>query len=318
MGSDSSPQELFKGVLQAAAQRKNASTFVIFATPPALKELDSLAYEAALKAQLEFHPVESVITMDEEPLSAVRQKKGASLLVGLRYLKEGLLDAFVSAGNTGALITASRIILRTFPGFRRPALLAQLPTKTGTLALIDAGGNIENSVATLVQYARMGVAYQRCFSGIEIPSVGLLNIGTEVQKGTALLKKVYEELEAFSSNTKNRFCFKGNIEARDLFEGKVDLLVTDGFTGNILLKAIEGTASYTLNCYLDCLQDSEVRNQLQAQFDYMEYPGALVAGVNGLVIKCHGNSSKKSIYKALCTAMTLVERNLVNQLSSNY
>ncbi|MBA3237082.1 MAG: phosphate acyltransferase PlsX [Parachlamydiaceae bacterium] len=317
MGSDSSPKELFKGVIQAAEQRGDTSTFVVFATPVALATLESSKYEDSLNVHIEFHPVDHEISMDEEPLSAVRRKKNASLLVGLRFLKEGHLDALVSSGNTGALITASRIILTTFPGIQRPALLALLPTKKGTVALIDAGGNIENSVATLVQYAQMGVAYQRCFSNIKIPTVGLLNIGTEVRKGTLLLRGVYAELEALSIQKNSGFYFKGNVEARELFEGKVDLLVTDGFTGNILLKAVEGTASYTLGCFLNHLQDPEARDQLQAQFDYVEYPGALVCGVKGIVIKCHGNASKKSIYKAICTAMTLVERNLISQLSEN-
>lgn len=315
MGSDNSPQELFQGVLQAASQKGDTSTFVVFATPAALTELDSIARKASLKAQFEFHPVDSYISMEEEPLSAVRRKKGASLLVGLRFLKQGHLDALVSAGNTGALITASRIILTTFPEIRRPALLALLPTKTGSVALIDAGGNIENSATALIQYTRMGIAFQRCFSEIETPTVGLLNIGTETSKGTSLLREVNAELKTLSDKPESGFSFKGNIEARDLFEGKVDLLVTDGFTGNVLLKAVEGTASYILSSFLEHLQNNEAKNQLQAQFDYVEYPGALVCGVKGLVIKCHGNASKKSIYKAICTATTLVEKNLISHLS---
>ncbi len=311
MGSDNSPLLLFEGVSQAAQHLEDSIHFVVIATWQMIKTLKSMIMYPTLQVRIEFVIAEEVILMDEDPLGAVRRKKNSSLMVGMRLLKRGYLDAFVSAGNTGAVITAAKITLPLLPGIRRPALLALLPTRDKMVAIIDVGGNVKSTLESLIQYTCMGIAYQRCCCGIEVPSVGLLNIGTESHKGTLLLRQTYAKLKALSDADKpQKFRFAGNIEARELFDGKIDLLVTDGFTGNVLLKTVEGTAAFILDCFSKSSQDQASMTALQKSFNYTEYPGALVCGVDKIVVKCHGNASKESINSAILGAITLVEKKL--------
>lgn len=316
MGSDSSPQELFLGVLQAAAQYGSEFSFVVFATPEVVEQLSAVASQSTDRAQLIFHAVEEFIEMHEDPLLAVRRKKNCSLRVGMHLLKLKKIDAFVSAGNTGALIICSRVILSKLPFIQRPALLILLPANKKMVAIVDAGGNIKDTATSLLQYAHMGIAYQRCCAGIACPSVGLLNIGIESNKGPALHRQVYAALESQSKETK-LFQFAGNIEARDLFDGKIDVLVTDGFTGNVMLKAIEGTAAFVLNSVINQLQTPETLDSFQSRFDYSEYPGALVCGVDGVVVKCHGNASAKSIHNAIRGSISVLEKKLIPQIKED-
>lgn len=320
MGSDSSPQNLFQGVLKAAAQYPSESVFVVFATTEVVEQLTTRFVESPGKALVAFHPVEEVIFMHDDPLLAVRRKKKSSLRVGMHLLKQKRIDAFVSAGNTGALITCAKVMLPMWPSIRRPALLTLLPTKKKMLAIVDAGGNIKDTATSLLQYAYMGIAYQRCCAGITCPSVGLLNIGVESNKGPALLRQVYAALEAqakHSDSSGKKFHFAGNIEARELFDGNIDVLVSDGFTGNVMLKAIEGTAAFVLNSILDQLQAPTTVESFQSRFDYSEYPGALVCGVDGVVVKCHGNASAKSIYNAICGTISMLEKKLIPQIKDD-
>lgn len=320
MGSDSSPQELFLGVLQAAARYNSEFHFVVFATAEIIEQLSVMTLESPGKAQVFFHAVQEFIEMHEDPLLAVRRKKNCSLRIGMHLLKLKRIDAFVSAGNTGALIICSRVMLSKLPFIKRPALLILLPTKKKMLAIVDAGGNIKDTATSLLQYAYMGIAYQRCCAGIACPSVGLLNIGTEAYKGPALLRQVYSALESQSkevSASGKQFHFAGNIEARELFDGGVDVLVSDGFTGNVMLKAVEGTAAFVLDSIRDKFQAPKTEDSYQSRFDYSEYPGALVCGVDGVVVKCHGNASAKSIYNAVCGAISILEKKLIPQIKED-
>lgn len=313
MGSDAPPQQLFQGVLRAAEYYSQVE-FVVLATPALIELLSIMANEAC--AKLLFHAAKDAISMEDDPLLAVRRKKDSSLMAGMRLLKTGEVDVLVSAGNTGALIASASILLRAFSGIRRPALLALLPSAEKMLAVIDVGGSVKSTSASLVQCAHMGIAYQQCCAGIEMPTVGLLNIGSEASKGTSQLKETYMTLQSFSELSRSKFHFAGNVEARDIFDGQIDVLVTDGFTGNILLKAVEGTAAFVLNSIVDQLQDpspSAVKS-LQSRFDDIEYSGALVCGVDGIVIKCHGNASEKSIYSAICQSISLLKRELIQQM----
>lgn len=322
MGSDSSPQELFLGVLQAAAQKGVKFQYVVFATAPVIEELSAMTSRNPENAQLHFHAVEEYIEMHEDPLLAVRRKKKSSLRVGMHLLRQRQIDAFVSAGNTGALITCSRVMLPRLPSIRRPALLIMLPTKQKMLAVVDVGGNIKETATSLLQYAYLGIAYQRCCAGIDTPSVGVLNIGAEANKGPALLRQVYAMLESRSkgiSATGKKFHFAGNIEARELFDGKIDVLITDGFTGNVLLKAIEGTAAFVLDSLSNQvqMQTQSTLHTFQTRFDSSEHPGALLCGVDGVVVKCHGNASAKSIYSAVCGAISILEKKLIPQIKED-
>ena len=315
MGSDTSPRVLFEAVLQAAQHFDASHTFIVLATKDVVEELSNLkhlVFSSTAHAHIEFHLVSDVITMCDEPLSAVRHKKGSSLVVGIRLLKKHLIDALISAGNTGALITGVTLSLPMLPGINRPALLAMLPTEKGSMAMIDVGGNVSCKAHHLVQFANMGAAVQRCSKGIAIPKVGLMNIGVESKKGTSELRQAYQVLQQFENSPKMKF--EGNIEAREVLKGKVDVLVTDGFTGNVLLKSIEGVSAFILDhIWESCGVNASDKlkhslHQLQSHFRYDEYPGAIVCGVDGVVVKCHGNSSQKAFFNGIKGAVLLVQK----------
>lgn len=319
MGSESSPRTLYQAVLAVAERAEDSDTFVVYATENAASEfIDIQASEVSSKVDLRF--TSDFITMDDEPLSAVRFKKEASLAVGIRQLQRKEIDAFVTAGNTGALIASAVFSMPLLQGFERTSLLAILPTQNKPLAMVDVGGSLAYDAKTLVQYAHLGAAYQRCSLGIEIPTIGLLNIGAESKKGTPEIREAYRILEAQSRNPEARIRFLGNIEGREAFQGKVDVLVTDGFTGNVLLKTTEGISSFIFDYLQKALKNNpskdlhESLNSLQSHFDYEEYPGALVCGIDGIVIKCHGAVSSKGMQHSILEAMTLVKNGLLNKL----
>ena len=240
-------------------------------------------------------------------MPAVRRKKDSSLIAGLTFLKNHLIDGFVTAGNTGALIAGSALILPFFLELDVQALLATLPTKKGNVSVIDVGGTVASRADRLVQFARMGVVYQQTCFGIERPRVGLLNIGVESRKGTAEVRKAYDLLKADREISME---FVGNVEGREVFDG-MDVLVTDGFSGNVFLKTSEGVYSFIIDRLKDVLQTLSldqkevVYRALQLEFDYEEYMGAIVCGVEGIAIKCHGRSSSKAMLNGIRGAVGL-------------
>lgn len=318
LGSDTSPLVLIEAVFQAALTFDSSHTFVVFATPELIAEFS--ARKRALpsqKAKLEYHRVAEVIAMNDTPLAAIRQKKNSSLVVGIKLLKKQLIDGLISAGNTGALIAGASLHLPMLPHIRRPALLAMLPTNRGFTAVIDVGGNVACKSHHLVEFAKMGAAVQRCSQAIESPAIGLLNIGVESKKGTSELRHAYQLLEQHAEQY--RMIFKGNVEGREVLQGKVDVLVTDGFTGNVLLKTIEGTSAFILEYILHACQPNatsslaHVMEALQRHFNYDEYPGAIVCGIDRVLVKCHGNSSAKAFYNGIHGIITLIRNQLLKQ-----
>lgn len=294
MGGDSPPEHLFEAVVRAAKTLGSAVKLFPIATPPIIQ---SLAPKAP--PSITFCSAADVITMEDSPLAVVRKKKEASLLVGIRLLKDKKIDAFISCGNTGALIAAASLYLSRLPGIKTTALLAVLPTEKNPLAVLDVGGNLSNSSTHLFELALMGAAYQRRVLRKEKPHVGLLNIGIESKKGTIAHREAYEMLKKETS-----FEFVGNIEAREVFKGGLDVLVTDGFTGNILLKTSEGVGAFIFEALKSTFggQMPESIVQMQKRFNYEEYPGALVYGIDGIVIKAHGNASALSLYQSIIFA----------------
>lgn len=252
----------------------------------------------------EFIPAHEVIGMEEHPLLALRRKKNASMNIGMRLLKEKKIDAFVSGGNTGALVSSAKMILSTLPGILRPCLLTLMPTKKNPIAVLDVGANLHVKASHLIQFASIGAAYQK-IRGNPNPTVGLLNIGSEPLKGTSEHRLAYHQLQ-----TKTSFRFAGNIEGRSVFEGDVDVLVTDGFTGNVFLKTAEGIASLIL----DRLQVPPSEFKKFQSLHYAEYPGAILAGIRGIVIKCHGYSTPKGFTNAVLGAIELAQENFVQKL----
>jgi glycerol-3-phosphate acyltransferase PlsX len=250
----------------------------------------------------------SFIEMDEPPLPALRRKKESSLCVGLRLLREKKIDAFVSSGNTGALVSGSKLILGMHHGILRPALLAVMPTKKQPVVVLDVGANVVVKASHIIQFAYLGSAYCRAQGIASQPRVGLLNIGSEAMKGTSELRHAYQQLRALAHPP---FEFVGNVEGKTVFDGEVDVLLTDGFTGNIFLKTSEGIASLILDRFSHVLGPTEIQRlrpkiaDLQRHLHYAEYPGALLAGVRGIVVKCHGYSTPQAFINAVIGAASL-------------
>ena len=281
MGGDNPPEHLLSALAEWAPT-VSPSVELHGIGHPRLKPL--------ARSPLFFHSAPESIEMEDPPLLALRRKKQSSLLIGLRMLKEGIIDAFVSAGNTGALVSGAKVILSTFSGIQRPALLALMPTKQQPIAVLDVGANVSATADHLVQFAHLGAAYQRA-RGIAVPAIGLLNIGSEATKGAPEQKQAYKTL-------KNLPYFMGNIEGQSAFEGTVNVLVTDGFTGNVFLKTAEGV--------LDLLSVTPPQQ--------VEFAGALLIGVNGLVVKCHGAASPRSFIQTIQGAIGLAEKQFLRRI----
>jgi glycerol-3-phosphate acyltransferase PlsX len=318
MGSDCSPAFLFKAIDQAAEQFPVVS-FTVFVTQTAREDI--LAHFPLFlqkRTSIEFQIVTDVIEMQDEPLVALRHKKNSSLVLGLKLLKKRYLDGFVSAGNTGALIAGATLSLPLLSGIKRPALLATLPTEKGDVVVIDVGGNVACKAHHLVQFAQMGAAYQRCCRGGAKPRVGLLNIGVESQKGTSEVRQAYRLLQ--NDAYQHQMHFMGNVEGREVFEGIVDVVVTDGFTGNVLLKTSEGVSFFILQQFQQALkgispeQREVVLRDLHNRFDYEEYKGAIVCGIDGVVVKCHGQTSSKGLLNGVKGAIQLVQEGFISQI----
>ena len=306
MGSDNAPAALLSAAASLLPFLPPYIELIAIGTPDCEKDAKSLG--------LSFHPARESIEMEESPLLALRRKKQASLCVGLRLLKENKLGAFVSAGNTGALVSASKMILGTFPDIARPALLALMPTKKRPVAVLDVGANLQAKAAQLVQFARLGAAYQKA-RGIENPRVGILNIGSEASKGTSEIRLAYKELS-------KRSFFAGNIEGKSVFDGDVDVLVTDGFTGNVFLKTAEGIASLVLDRLharipATALKDIQGHlDDLQRHLHYAQHPGALLCGVKGTVVKCHGYSTPEAFANGIRGAIEFASSHFIEVLQT--
>lgn len=308
MGSDASPEALLQAVLGLHQKLKDKVEFVVLGTDFALKSPEEI--ETVL--------VSDVITNDDDPLQAIRKKTDSSLCVGVRMLQNKEIDAFVSAGNTGALLAYAKHCLPTLPDIIRPALIALLPTKSKEVAVIDIGANLKPKVEHLVQFAAMGIAYQKT-RGIAKPTVGLLNIGAEKKKGTPELQETYDRLQSLNRGDS---IFIGNVEGRDVFQGHVDVLVTDGFTGNVFLKTCEGIAGFILDELMKKANEElpphfkNIFNTLQQRLHYAEYPGAILCGVDGIIVKCHGDSTSRSLVSGIKGAIHLLQHNFLDNIKS--
>lgn len=302
MGNDNSPDEILRAILTL---RESETCHLI----PFISE-DAL--HLANAPGMEFVITKEFIAMDESPLVAIRRKKDSSIYQGMLHLKEGLIDAFISAGNTGALMASAKMVLPSLPNVSRPALLALLPTKKEPLAVLDVGASVDNKSEHLVQFALMGAAFQKCRKN-QKPKIALLNIGSEEQKGTSELKKAYQELKKISDAPKAKFEFVGNAEGKEVFEGLIDVLVTPGFTGNIFLKTAEGIANFIIDSLEKKVSEQglPILLDLQKRLHYDEYPGAILCGVDGIIIKCHGYSSPKAILNAIRETEKLVAENFL-------
>ncbi|MEO2204110.1 phosphate acyltransferase PlsX [Paenibacillus pabuli] len=318
MGGDHAPQATVEGAIAAAAEW--ADTQIVLVGDEA--KLEPLLNQSAAKpANLSVRHASEVIGSDDEPVKAVRRKKDASMVVAGRMLKEGEADAMISAGNTGALMTTGLLVVGRMEGIERPALAPMIPTidDVGVLAL-DLGANMDAKPEHLAQYGLMGSLYRQKVQGVDSPRVGLLNVGTEPGKGNELTKHAYPLLEQLPIR------FVGNVEARDVLTGACDVLVCDGFAGNILLKSLEGTAGAIFALLKEQFSSSlksklaaavlmpELRG-LKRKLDYTEHGGAPLLGLSRLVVKSHGSADGNAIKNAVRQARIAVQNQLVESIS---
>ena len=261
------------------------------------------------------------VKSDEKGSEALRSGKSTSMWVAINLVKEGKADAIVSAGNSGALLAMSYISLRTINEVSRPAMIAYFPTKTGLTAMLDLGANIECNSKNLIDFALMGSAFSRIILKIKNPTVALLNVGEENQKGNLILQEASVQLSKQSSPV-NYFGF---VEGDDITEGKVDVIVTDGFTGNIALKTAEGTAKFVTHLLEESFRSSLLSKigylfartslkKMREKVDPRRYNGAVMLGLNGIVVKSHGSTDKEGFSNALLVAYEMVKGDFINDL----
>jgi len=317
MGGDYAPQVVVEGACQAANDFD--SEIILVGREDALKR--ELNHHRVLGGKIFIHNATETVDMDESPVSAIKKKKDSSIQVCLNLLKEGKVDAVVSAGNTGAAVASATLTCGLLPGVKRPGISIALPTLKGMTLIMDVGANIDPKPEHLYQYAIMGEIHARFLQKKKKPSVSLLNIGEEETKGTELLKETYKMLRDSNLN------FIGNIEGRDLFTGKSDVIITDGFVGNVLLKVVESIADTTREIIERSIRSNILAkfgalllksslSQLKKDIDYSEAGGAPLLGVNGVVIISHGGSSAKAIKNAIKIAGSAVEYDVKGRIAS--
>jgi glycerol-3-phosphate acyltransferase PlsX len=309
MGTDLAPGPEVAGAIEALRAYDGDDVEIVLVGDESLIRSE-LERHAQVPHQISVHHAPDRVTADDSPASVVRRKPGSSIVVGLRLHKDGEADAFVSAGSTGAVMASSLFTLRPLPGVDRPPVGALLPTAKELCLLLDAGANIGCKPHHLIQFAHLGSVYARDAMGRPEPRVGLLNIGEEPGKGDELTVEAYELL-----GVERGINFIGNIEGRDIVGGECDVIVCDGFVGNILLKFYESVAGYVVDLLRAELQAAEDSNiDLEHVFrvlDYAEYGGAPLLGLGGVSIICHGGSPPKAIHNALAVAARAVRSGLV-------
>jgi len=296
MGGDGAPKTPVAGAAAAIAD-STEDFHVLLVGDPAAIETELAGFDS--RDRLEILPASQTIGPNERPVFAVRRKRDSSIVVGLRAVESGEADAFISAGSTGAVMAASVFILGALPGVYRPPVAALFPTMRGPTLVLDVGANISPRPHHLHQFAHLGSIYIRDLLGIENPRVGLLNVGEEMGKGGDLAVATYRLLEADTALN-----FVGNVEGHEIIEGACDVLVCEGFAGNVLVKFYESMAGTVLE-FLD-EKFAQARAELEQVFrflDYTEFGGAPLLGVNGVTIICHGASQPRAIANAIGTAV---------------
>ena len=313
MGSDRAPKPEIEGAIQAA---RHHNVRVVLVGPEPLLSAELERHPSAADLPIEVVHASEVITMEDKAAQTLRTKRDSSMRVGLRLVREGRAAGFVSAGNTGAAMSTAKLVLGMLPGVDRPALAAVFPTAMETAAcLLDVGANVDCSPENLVQFAVMGEIYFRSMFGTRRPRVGLLSIGEEETKGNELTREAFQLLKQLPLN------FVGNVEGRDLYNGKIDVIVADGFVGNVALKISEGVANlvrYTLKETLKATITRQVGYLLsrsaftdfKKRLDHTEYGGAPLLGVKGVCFITHGSSNANAIKNAIRVAAEFAERKI--------
>ena len=324
MGGDEGVRVMIEG---AAIARRSHDRFKFLLVGDEQRIKDALEHHPNLRAASEILHAPDVVSGDEKPTQALRRAKTTSMGMAINAVKTGAAGGAVSAGNTGALMAMAKLALRTMPGIDRPALSALLPTLGDSdLVMLDLGANTECDARNLVQFAIMGAAYSRIVTGRAAPRVRLLNIGTEENKGTENLQVAAAQLKAAASDL--AISFDGFAEADKLCRGDVDVVVSDGFSGNIALKAVEGTARFvadllrrafsnSLRSKFGFLVSKPATELLKHHLDPNNHNGAVFLGLNGVVVKSHGSASAVGVANAVAVTARLLEENLIERIAAD-
>ena len=313
MGGDNAPGEIVKGAVDALAREDGLHIILVGRKEDIERELAKYSYD---KSRMEIVHAEEVIETAEPPVNAIRKKKDSSIVVGMKMVKEGQADAFVSAGSSGAILVGGQVIVGRIKGVERPPLAPLIPTEKGVSLLVDCGANVDARPSHLVQFAKMGSIYMEHVMGIKNPTVGIVNIGAEEEKGNALVKETFPLLKEEKS-----IHFIGSVEAREIPSGQADVIVCEAFAGNIILKLFEGVGNTlireikggmmkNLRSKIGALLVKPALKETLKKFDTAEHGGAPLLGLNGLVVKTHGSSKSKEISNTLVQCVTFKKQKI--------
>ena len=329
MGGDNAPDAVIKGAVKAVAEID--SQIMLIGDKDIInskvKEFYGKEKIEDISPKFSIYHTTETITMEDKPTDAIKHKKDSSMVVGFNLLKEGKGDVFISAGNSGALLTGATLLIGRIKGIDRPAMAPMLPAYKKRLMLIDAGANTNCKPINLVQFAQMATIYLKNTYGIEKPAIGLLNIGTEPTKGNELIKESYQILSTESE--KLGINFVGNVGGRDACSGKIDAIVCDGFTGNVFLKTVEGFGKLVKRSLTESLKKSVLSTiaaipampgikRFSKTMDYKEYGGALFLGVKKPVVKAHGSSDEKLFHYTIKQAEEFAKNKAVDMMIEQF
>lgn len=317
MGGDNAPKAIIQGAIDVVAKRQDIYIFLVGQEKVVEEELKKYEYP---KEQISIVNATEVIETAEPPVMAIRRKKDSSIVVAMNMVKNGEADAFVSAGSSGAILVGGQVLVGRIKGVERPPLAPLIPTQKGVSLLIDCGANVDARPSHLVQFAKMGSIYMKNVIGIENPRVAIVNIGAEEEKGNALVKETFPLLKECEDIN-----FIGSIEAREIPHGEADVIVCEAFVGNVILKLFEGVGSTLISEIKKGLM-TNIRSKMGAllvkptlketlkKFDASEYGGAPLLGLNGLVVKTHGNSTAKEVANSIIQCVTFKEQHINDKI----
>lgn len=322
MGGDNAPAAVIEGIIQALEEYKDIDIYI---TGPEKEINDELSKYNYQKDKINVINATEVISTNEHPVMAVRKKKDSSLVKAMNLVKDGTCDAVISGGSTGAFLAGCTFVVGRMKGVERPALAPIMPGRNGSFMVVDVGANVDCKPSYLVQFAKMGKVYYEKVFNVKNPSVGLINIGAEEEKGNELTKSTYQLLKEH-----DELNFIGNVEPRDISTGDTNILVSDGFVGNTALKMYEGTASTLLKVMKDEIMKSSILSKagvlllkpvlkkIMKRFDYKEYGGAPFLGVNGICIKAHGSSDARAFKNAIRQTDIFYKNDVLNHMKNEF